>query len=112
MQSFRTRGGNSRIEAARLWESSPAVGQAPRSKGYENYNHDSGRVGKDGENPGKADTVSAGNVLSAQGRPCEGGVIIKGAGQGQGGPEMTLRELGQKNKKTAAEVASVLGVAL
>lgn len=112
MQSFRTRDGNSRIKAARLWESSPAVGQAPRSKGYENCNHDSGRVGKDGENPGKADTVSACNVLSAQGRPCEGGGIIKGAGQAQGGAEMTLRELRQQNKKTAAEVASVLGVAL
>ena len=56
-----------------------------------NCNHDSGRIGKDGENPGKADTVSAGNVLSAQGRPCEGGGIIKGAGQAQGGPEMTLK---------------------
>lgn len=77
-----------------------------------NYNHDPGRVRKDGENPSKADTVSAGNVLSAQGRPCEGGGIIKGAGQAQGGAEMTLRELRQQNKKTAAEVASVLGVAL
>ena len=55
-----------------------------------NCNHDSGRIGKDGENPSKADTVSAGNVLSAQGRPCEGGGIIKGAGQAQGGTEMTL----------------------
>ena len=67
------------------------VGQAPRSKGYENYNHDSGRVGKDGENPGKADTVSACNVLSAQGRPCEGRGIIKGAGQAPGGNEMKLK---------------------
>ena len=59
-------------------------------KDRHDYNHDPGRVRKDGENPSKADTVSAGNVLSAQGRPCEGGGIIKGAGEAQGGTEMTL----------------------
>ena len=77
MQSFRTRDGNSRIKAAGLWESSPAVGQAPRSQGNENYNHDPGRIGKDGENPSKADTVSAGNVLSAQGDHAKAEELLK-----------------------------------
>ena len=53
------------------------VGQAPRSQGNENCNHDSGRIGKDGENPSKADTVSAGNVLSAQGDHAKAEELLK-----------------------------------